>query len=145
LAAQAGTSKITRAFFDTNVLVYSDDPASPEKQKRAIDLIQVHRLDRSGVISIQVLQEYFVASTKKLGLDPGFAKSKVEVWARFQVVEPGVGDVLAAIDLHRLSGVSFWDALIVRCAKEAGCSVLLSEDMQHGQAIDGVRITNPFI
>jgi predicted nucleic acid-binding protein len=145
VAAQTGPGRITRAFFDTNVLIYNDDANFPAKQRRAIELIEVHRLNRSGVVSTQVLHEYFVNVTRKLGLDPLLAKSKVEIWARFQVVVPGVADVLAAIDLHILSSISYWDALIVRCAKQAGCGVLFSEDMQHGRLIDGVRIVNPFI
>ena len=73
------------------------------------------------------------------------ARYKVEFHARFDVVEPSVADILAAIDLHRLRGISYWDALILHSAKKAGCRVLLSEDLQHGQTIDGVRIVNPFL
>jgi len=54
-------------------------------------------------------------------------------------------DVLAAIDLHRLHGFSYWDSLILQCARQSGCSVLLSEDMQNGQIVDGVKIVNPFL
>jgi predicted nucleic acid-binding protein len=73
------------------------------------------------------------------------AKRRVEVFAKFQVTEPAVADVLLAIDLHRLHGLSFWDSLILQSAKQSGCRVLLSEDMQHGQVIDGMRIVNPFL
>jgi predicted nucleic acid-binding protein len=55
-----------------------------------------------------------------------------------------VEDVLAAIDVQRLLGVAFWDALVVRAAKKAGCAVLYSEDLQHGRTYDGVRVMNPF-
>jgi len=61
------------------------------------------------------------------------------------VAEPTVNDVLAAIDFHRLHRLSFWDSLILRMTKQAGCRVLLTEDLQHGQLIDGIRIVNPFI
>lgn len=145
MAPQTGTGRIARTFFDTNVLIYSDDGAYPAKRNRALDLIEVHRTSRTGVVSTQVLQEYFVNATRKLGLEPKFARSKVEVWARFQVILPDVADVLDAIDLHRLNEISFWDALIVQCAKRAGCQIALSEDMQHGQTIAGVEIVNPFI
>ena len=64
---------------------------------------------------------------------------------RLQVVEPKVADILGAIDIHRLYGFSFWDSLILCCAKQSGCRILLSEDMQHGQVIEGVRIVNPFL
>lgn len=133
-----------RSFFDTNVLVYADDKASPAKRRRAIELVAQHRRGRSGVISLQVLQEYFVTVTRKLGLDPGVARRKVELLAEFDVVAPDVSDILAAIDLHRLRQISFWDALVVRAAGQAGCVVLFSEDMQDSREVDGVRIVNPF-
>ena len=133
-----------RSFFDTNVLVYADDKAVPAKQRRALDLIAEHRRARTGVVSLQVLQEYFVTVTRKLHLDPGIARRKVELIAEFDVASPEVADILAAIDLHRLHGVSFWDALVLRAAKQAGCSILLSEDMQGNREIDGLQIVNPF-
>ncbi len=133
-----------RSFFDTNVLVYSDDKAAPAKQRRALDLLAQHRRAGTGVVSLQVLQEYFVTVTRKLRVDARVARRKVELLAEFDVAFPEVADVLAAIDLHRLHGFSFWDALILRAAKQAGCSVLLSEDMQDAREIDGVRIVNPF-
>ncbi len=133
-----------RSFFDTNVLVYADDKAAPAKQRRAIDLVAEHRLAGTGVVSLQVLQEYFVTVTRKLQVDARVARRKVELLAEFDVAAPDVTDILAAIDLHRLHGFSFWDALVLRAAKQAGCSVLLSEDFQELREIDGVRIVNPF-
>jgi len=132
-----------RSFFDTNVLVYADDKAAPAKQRRALDLVAEHRRAGTGVVSLQVLQEYFVTVTRKLN-EARIARRKVELLAEFDVAEPEVADILAAIDLHRLHGFSFWDALVVRAAKQAGCSVLLSEDLQQQREIDGVRIVNPF-
>ena len=134
-----------RSFFDTNVLVYADDKAAPAKQRRALDLVAEHRRAGTGVLSLQVLQEYFVTVTRKLHLDPRIARRKVELLAEFDVAAPDVGDILAAIDLHRLHGFSFWDALVLRAAKQAGCRVVLSEDMQEKREIDGVRIVNPFL
>ena len=134
-----------RSFLDTNVLVYSDDPRDPTKQATAIDLVQDHLRLRTGVVSLQVLQEYFVSTTGKLKLDAELAKRRVEFFARFHVAEPTVSDILAAIDLHRLHSFPYWDALVIRCASQSGCSVLLTEDLQHGQVIDGVQIVNPFL
>jgi predicted nucleic acid-binding protein len=134
-----------RSFFDTNVLVYADDKAAPAKQRRALDLIAEHRRARTGVVSLQVLQEYFVTVTRKLHLDPRIARRKVELIAEFDVASPEVADILAAIDLHRLHGVSFWDALVLRAAKQAGCSILLAEDVQGNREIDGLQIVNPFL
>jgi len=133
-----------RSFFDTNVLVYADDKSSPAKQRRAIALVVEHRRARTGVLSLQVLQEYFVTVTRKLRLDAAIARRKVELLAEFDVVAPGVPDVLAAIDLHRLHGTNFWDALIVRSAQQAGCKVLFTEDLQAAREIDGLQIVNPF-
>jgi predicted nucleic acid-binding protein len=134
-----------RSFFDTNVVVYTDDKASPAKQRRALDLVAGHRRAGTGVVSLQVLQEYFVTVTGKLHVDVRTARRKVELLAEFDVAAPEVADILAAVDLHRLHGFSFWDALIVRSAKQTGCSVLLSEDFQDGQEFNGLRVVNPFL
>jgi predicted nucleic acid-binding protein len=133
-----------RSFFDTNILVYADDKAAPAKQRRALELVAQHRRAGTGVVSLQVLQEYFVTVTRRLQVDPGIARRKTELLAEFDVAIPEVADVLAAIDLHRLHGFSFWDALVLRAAKQSGCSVLLTEDMQDAREVDGVRIVNPF-
>jgi predicted nucleic acid-binding protein len=133
-----------RSFFDTNILVYADDKAAPAKQRRSIDLIAEHRRARSGVVSLQILQEYFVTVTRKLHVESSIARRKVELLAEFYVAVPDVPDILAAIDLHRLHDLSFWDALVIRSAKQSGCTVLFSEDMQHTRAIDGLQIVNPF-
>jgi len=133
-----------RSFFDSNVLVYTDDADSRAKQRRALDLLAASRRDGSGVVSTQVLSEYFVAATRKLGVDPAVARRKVELFARLNLAVLDLEDVLAAIDLHRLHQIAFWDALIVRAAQESGCGVLYSEDMQHGRRFGGVDVVNPF-
>jgi len=133
-----------RSFFDTNVLVYTDDKAAPAKQRRAIDLVAEHRRAGTGVVSLQVLQEYFVTVTRKLHVDARIARRKVELLAEFDVAAPEVADILAAIDLHLLHGFSFWDALVLRSAKQTGCSVLFSEDLQDARELDGVLVVNPF-
>jgi predicted nucleic acid-binding protein len=138
-------TEVDRSFFDTNVLVYAEDPSDPRKREIATNLIVHHLRQRTGVLSVQVLQEYFVSATGKLKREITLVRQQVEFFTHFQVVEPTAEDVLAAIDLRRLYGFSIWDALILRAAKKAGCRVLLSEDMQHGQTIDGVRIVNPFL
>ena len=104
-----------------------------------------HRRARTGVVSTQVLQEYFVTVRRKLSVEAAVARRKVELLSEFDVVVPEVSDILAAIDLHRLHGISFWDALVIRSATQAGCKVLLSEDLQEQREILGVRIVNPFV
>jgi predicted nucleic acid-binding protein len=132
------------AFFDTNVLVYADDASSPKKKDRAIRLFAEHLRRGTAVVSLQVLQEYFAAATRKLKLTPELAQRKVEILARGRVVRFETNDVIAAIELHRLTRISFWDALIVHAARSAGATVLYSEDLQPGAALSGVRVVNPF-
>ena len=134
-----------RSFFDTNVLAYTDDHDSPTKQSRALALFEEARRTGAGVVSTQVMQEYFVTVTRKLGVPVEVARRKVELFARLGLVVIDLADVLAAIDLHRLHQIAFWDALIVRAAQRANCSVLYTEDMQHGCRIDGLSILNPFL
>ena len=134
-----------RSFLDTNVLLYADDQSAPVKQRRSRDLVAEHRRAGTGVVSLQVLQEYFVNVTRKLHVDARIARRKVELLAEFDVATPDVADILAAIDLHRLHGFSFWDALVLRTAHQSGCSVLLSEDFQDSRAVDGVKVVNPFL
>lgn len=133
-----------RSFFDTNVLAYTDDADAPAKRDRALALLADHRRERRGVISTQVLQEYFVVATKKLQVEPQLARRKVELFGRLEVVGIGLDDITAAIDLVRLHQVSFWDALIIRAAKAAGCARLYSEDLQPGWRIEGLTVANPF-
>ena len=132
------------AFFDTNVLVYADDTSAPGKQSRAIALFAEHLRSGTAVLSLQVLQEYFVATTHKLGVAADLAQRKVEVLARARVVRFEASDVIAAIELHRLTNISFWDALIVHAARSSGAAVLYSEELQSGSVLGGVRVVNPF-
>jgi predicted nucleic acid-binding protein len=133
-----------RVFVDTNVLVYADDDGATAKRDRARALIEELSASRQMVVSTQVLQEYFAAATRKLGLPPERARSRIELLTRLDVVLIRPDVVLRAIDLHRLRSVSFWDALILSAAAVAGCARLLTEDMEARSVIDGVRIENPF-
>jgi predicted nucleic acid-binding protein len=132
------------AFFDTNILIYADDASSPDKQARAIRVITDRQRLGLAVVSLQVMQEYFVAATRKLGVDPEIAQRKVELLGRGRVVRFAEGDVIAAIELYRLTRISFWDAMIVHAARIAGAEVLYTEDLQHGSTIGGVPVVNPF-
>ncbi|MDQ2712437.1 MAG: PIN domain-containing protein [Acidobacteriota bacterium] len=132
------------AFFDTNVLVYADDASVPQKQSRAIQLITDHQRRGLLAISLQVMQEYFSAVTRKLGVNPELAQRKMELLAHSHVVRFEPGDVIAAVELHRLLRISFWDALIVHAARLAGAAVLYTEDLQHGVSLGGVPTVNPF-
>jgi predicted nucleic acid-binding protein len=132
------------AFVDTNILVYADDRADPAKQSRAQDLIRRLIREKRGRLSTQVLAEYFVAATRKLGIETVDARRRVELYSRFDVIALQPADILGAIDLHRLHGFSLWDALIVRAALLAGCRTLYTEDLQAGFRIETLEILNPF-
>ena len=134
-----------RSFVDTNILVYAHNKSAGAKQIMAADLldqgIQTGRL----VLSTQVFQEFFASAVKKLGIDPAVARRTIELYGTLQVVTIDLPDILAAIDLQRLHHYSFWDALIIRAAQSARCSILYTEDLQHGQIIDGLKVVNPFL
>jgi predicted nucleic acid-binding protein len=133
-----------RVFIDTNLLLYADDLDAGVKRQRAQELLSELLRNQSGVLSTQVLQEFFAVSTRKLGVDAAVARRKVELLSTLDVVAIQLTHVLQAIDLHRLHAVSFWDALILACAAAAGCRKLWTEDLQHGAIIADVKIENPF-
>lgn len=132
------------AFFDTNILLYADDADAGGKTGIARDLLRRALVERGGVVSTQVLQEYYVNATRKLRLDGAAARARVEVYLGFDVVTVSPSLLLAAVDLHRLDSVSFWDALVIRAAEQAGCDTLYSEDLQAGRRFGPVRVVNPF-
>ena len=134
-----------RRFLDTNVLVYADDLDAGSRRQRAREVLRDAIETRSGVLSTQVLQEFFVVTTRKLGVSARSARRKIELLSVLDVVRPQVADVLAAVDLHRLHGISFWDGMVLRAAHVAGCTVLLTEDLQHGRSYDAIRVENPFL
>lgn len=135
-----------RTFLDSNVLVYSVDESPAEKVKHAlaVDLLSARAEDL--VVSTQVLQEFYVVTTRKLEnpLSEERAARAVRGIANLDVVGVDVPLVLAAIDTSRTANISLWDALIVEAASRAGCGRVLSEDLNAGQSIRGVRIENPF-
>jgi predicted nucleic acid-binding protein len=132
------------AFVDTNILVYADDRSASAKRDRSQKLIQELLRGGRGWISVQVLQEYYSAATRKLGMQAGDARRRVELYTRFGVAVAGASDVLGAIDLHRLHQFSIWDALIVRTALISGCRILYSEDLQAGFRVENLEVVNPF-
>jgi predicted nucleic acid-binding protein len=131
-------------FFDTNVLVYTDDQSAAAKRENAIHLIAEHLRQGTAVISLQVLQEYFAAVTRKLGVPAEIAQQKVEILTRATVVRLNEFDLIAAIELHRLRQIAFGDALVVHAARSAGCALLYSEDELGGGRIGDLSVVNPF-
>lgn len=142
MTAKRSTS--VRSFFDTNVLIYTDDHDDPAKREGALELLARARRDGTGVVSTQILQEYFAVATRKLGVLPTVARRKVELFSRFNLVLVDLPDILSAADLHIVHGASFWDSLVIAAAKRSGCRILYSEDLQAGRSFEGVEIVNPF-
>lgn len=135
---------IVRSFLDSNIFVYADDHRFPDKQAEAVKHFEAARSSGLGVISTQVMQEYFSVVTRKVGVPGEIARRRIELMSQLEVVQLAPPLILAAIDLHRLERVSFWDALILAAARSAGCVELLTEDMQAGRSLAGVRLVNPF-
>ncbi|MCC7059019.1 MAG: PIN domain-containing protein [Burkholderiaceae bacterium] len=135
-----------RAFFDTNVLVYLFDADAVDKQRLARSLLQREADAGRATVSTQVLQEFFVTVTRKLGTPLGTenAERAVRRLAELSVVPVDTALVLAGIGLSRRLRISLWDALIVGAALQSGSTVLYTEDLQHGQRIDGLTVANPF-
>ena len=134
-----------RSFIDTNILIYTDDTDNPEKQKTSLNLLESGWSSGNIIMSTQVLQEYFVAATRKLSVPLDVAQSKIELLSSQEIVINDVQDIKRAIELHRLYRYSYWDALIITAAIKASCTVLYSEDMQHNQTISELKIINPFV
>ena len=134
-------------FTDTNVLVYSRDTAEPEKQRKARAWMTHLWTTRQGRLSYQVLQEFYVNVTAKIGkpLSRSAAREVVQSYGRWveNFITPVT--VVRASEISEIWQLSFWDSMIVATAEQDGAAELLSEDLSHGQTIAGVRISNPFV
>ena len=133
-------------FVDTNVLVYARDTSHTTKQGRAADWIAALWELGEGRVSLQVLQEYYVTTTRKLkpGLDPEEARADILDLSAWSPVAPDLQMLAAAWSAEERFGLSFWDALIVAAAQVARCDILLTEDLQHDMDLEGVRVIDPF-
>ena len=136
-----------KTFVDTNILVYAHDLQAGAKHSMAAQEIERIWHAKTGTVSLQVLQEFYVTLTQKVATPVGAktVRDLLEKCGSWEVVVPDVPDLLEAVDLQKKNRFSFWDALIVQSALKAGCSVLLSEDFQHGQKVENLIIRNPFI
>ena len=134
-------------FVDTNILVYAHDADAGVKRERAIEELRGLWEKGSGRLSVQVLQEFYVSVTRKLAtrVARSTAREIVDTYGAW-VREPTTAEtVLRATDIAELAQISFWDALIIAAAEQAGAAQLLSEDLNAGQEIAGVRVVNPFL
>ena len=133
-------------FVDTNVLVYRHDSSEAAKQSRADDWHTLLWRRRLGRLSFQVLQELYATLTRARGpgLDRAGARDIVTNYLQWQPIQIDAGLLGRAWLLQERYGLSWWDALIVAAAQAAECPILLTEDLQHGQDLDGVRVVDPF-
>ena len=135
-------------FFDSNVLLYTFDDKDRRKNSIARSLIHASLRDRSGCISYQVAQEVLNVLTRKLdppASPPDATRFLTAVLEPLWSIQPSPELLRSGLSLQVRYGFSFYDSLIVAAALSAGCSRLLTEDLQHGQRIEGLRIENPFL
>lgn len=133
-------------FVDTNVLVYRHDLSDPVKQQRSDEWLRLLVRTRSGRLSFQVLLELYATLTRKLkfGVDERKAQEIARDFTVWEPVAIDLGVMERAWRLQEGHFLSWWDALIVGAAQSCECRVLLTEDLQHGQAFGQVRVIDPF-
>jgi len=135
-------------FLDTNILIYTFDSREPAKQQRANELVIRALKTRQGIISFQVVQEFLNAARRKFAS----VLSSLDVQTYLVQVLTPLCQVFSSIDLYVRAleiaerwQYSFYDSLIIATALQANCQILYSEDLQHGQVIQGLTIINPFL
>jgi predicted nucleic acid-binding protein len=135
-----------KTFVDSNILIYAHDLDAKEKRIAAEALLRELWANRSGVLSPQVLQEFYVNATRKLSkpLPRVTARLIVEKYALW-CIDTTAAEVQMAFRIEDEARINFWDALICASALKSGAKVIFSEDMNSGQSIAGIRIENPFI
>lgn len=135
-----------RIFVDTNILIYAHDVDSVQKHEIARELLASLWNQKTGVLSAQVLQEFYVNVTRKITapLTPSEARTIVATYMPW-VIETPAETILVASGIEERNRLSFWDALIIAAARRAGAVKIVTEDLSHGQKIEGILIENPFL
>jgi predicted nucleic acid-binding protein len=133
-------------FVDTNVLLYAYDRTAGQKHLVARGLLAELWASRRGLMSTQVMQEFYVNATRKLPrpLTGSRARAIIAGYGAWPVHQIAPGDIIEASHLQGREQISFWDSLVVVAASRLGAATLLTEDLQHGRIIAGVRIVDPF-
>jgi len=134
-----------KTFVDTNVLIYAYDVDAGKKREIARDILRELWMQQTGTLSMQVLQEFYVNVTRKIAtpLPKPVARREVDsytVWC----TDTTPAEISAAFRIEDEACIGFWDALIIAAARKAGAARILSEDLNPGQIIAGIRIENPF-
>jgi predicted nucleic acid-binding protein len=132
-------------FVDTNILIYAHDQNAGVKRERAIKHLRGLWDSNSGVLSVQVLQEFYVNVTRKLAspVAVAIAREVVETYGTWIRAATTVDTIIRASHLAELAQISFWDAMIVASAEEAGASEIYTEDLNAGQLLAGILVVNP--
>lgn len=135
-----------KVFIDTNVLVYAYDTSAGAKHKRALEIMEHCWNSGEGIISSQVLQEFFVSVTRKIAkpLDVITAKEIIKDLMKWKTVTVDGEIILEAIDIHSQHRYSFWDSVIIASAIEGSAETVYSEDLSDKHVIKGISIINPF-
>lgn len=134
-----------KVFIDTNILIYAHDDDAGDKQITAKNILAGLAKDRTGALSMQVLQEFYANVTRKLAtpLPQKVARAIIDDFAHWCVVTTPE-EIRLAFRIEDEATISFWDALIIAAAVKSGAARVLSEDLDHGQRIAGVLVVNPF-
>jgi len=140
------SAKIERQFIDTNILIYAHDLSAGRKHQMAKKLVADLWDSARGCLSVQVLQEFYVTITEEVTrpIPDDAAMGIISDLSKWTIHAPDADDVLEAIRLRRLHLLSFLDALILCSAEKLGCSILWTEDLNHGQMFGRVQALNPF-
>ncbi len=135
-----------KTFVDTNVLVYAHDLDASNKHLLAKEMLQELWKNQTGVLSTQVLQEFYVSVTRKISkpLAKAAARTIVETYALW-CIDITPTEISAAFRIEDQARIGFWDALICAAAAKSGAARILSEDLNPGQKILGIQIVNPFL
>jgi predicted nucleic acid-binding protein len=141
------TSTIELVFVDSNILIYARDARHPAKQEQATAWMTALWRSQRGRLRVQVLAEFYVSATQKLrpGLDPETAQGDVRALFTWRPVVADVRVFDLAWDIQQRYRFSFWDAMILGAASVEGCRYLLTEDLQDGQEVAGIRVLSPFL
>jgi predicted nucleic acid-binding protein len=136
-----------KVFVDTNILVYAHDLDAGNKHDQAAEIVSQVWESRNGVLSTQVLQEFYVTLTRKVSstLSKLEARKLVQKYSHWHLVLNDLTIILQASEIEESNNISFWDALIVSAAYSQNVPTILTEDLKHGQIIEGIFIRNPFI
>jgi len=134
-----------KAFIDTNVLVYAHDGAEIHKGSVAQSRLEHLEAKEEGVVSTQVFLEFAAVARTKLKLSAGSISAIIRQYQLWEYVRHDADAILHALEYSEQEEISIWDAMLVVAAERARCKILYTEDLDHGQHIQGIKIINPFV